>query len=83
MNSTKARGKVLVCQHAERSTESKLRKSMVVKEAGGVGMILVDEEDKDIAIPFTIPSAIVGMEIGNKILSYISHTRFILLFIET
>ncbi|XP_044470598.1 subtilisin-like serine-protease S isoform X2 [Mangifera indica] len=75
LNSTKARGKVLVCQHAESSTESKLEKSVIVKEAGGVGMILIDEGDKDVAIPFLIPSAITGKEIGNKILSYINHTR--------
>ncbi|KAK2657712.1 hypothetical protein Ddye_010764 [Dipteronia dyeriana] len=75
LNITKARGKVLVCQHAESSTESKLEKSTVVKEAGGVGMILVDEADKDVAIPFVIPSAIVGKEIGNKILTYINRTR--------
>lgn len=50
---------------------------MVVKEAGGVGMILVDEPGKDVAIPFVIPSAVVGKKTGNKILSYISHTRFI------
>uniref|UniRef100_A0A5B7CCA6 Putative subtilisin-like protease SBT3.5 isoform X2 n=1 Tax=Davidia involucrata TaxID=16924 RepID=A0A5B7CCA6_DAVIN len=75
LNITKARGKVLVCQHAESSTESKLAKSVVVKEAGGVGMILVDEADKDVAIPFVIPAAIVGKRTGNKILSYINHTR--------
>ncbi|KAL5818882.1 hypothetical protein ACOSQ4_022724 [Xanthoceras sorbifolium] len=74
LNSTKARGKVLVCEHAESSTESKLEKSTIVKEAGGVGMILVDEADKDVAIPFVIPSAIVGKEIGSKILSYINRT---------
>lgn len=77
MNSTKARGKVLVCRHAESSTESKLAKSTVVKEAGGVGMVLIDEADQDVAIPFLIPSAIVGKEIGNKILSYINGTRFV------
>ncbi|KAG8662937.1 hypothetical protein MANES_01G158500v8 [Manihot esculenta] len=75
LNSTKARGKVLVCRHAESSTESKLAKSTVVKEAGGVGMVLIDEADQDVAIPFLIPSAIVGKEIGNKILSYINGTR--------
>ncbi|KAJ4713997.1 Subtilisin-like protease [Melia azedarach] len=74
LNGTKARGKVLVCRHSESSTESKLRKSVVVKAAGGVGMILVDDTDKDVAIPFVIPSAIVGKEIGDKIISYISHT---------
>ncbi|XP_073310809.1 subtilisin-like serine-protease S [Primulina huaijiensis] len=75
LNSTKANNKVLVCRHAGSSTESKLAKSVVVKEAGGVGMILIDEEDKDVAIPFAIPAAIVGKETGNKILSYINKTR--------
>lgn len=75
LNSTKARGKVLVCRHAESSMESKLEKSEVVKEAGGVGMILVDEADKDVAIPFGIPAAIVGQRIADWILSYVNQTR--------
>ncbi|KAJ6753410.1 PROPROTEIN CONVERTASE SUBTILISIN/KEXIN [Salix purpurea] len=75
LNVTKARGKVLVCRHAESSSESKLAKSKIVKEAGGVGMVLIDEADKDVAIPFAIPSAVVGREMGRKILSYINNTR--------
>lgn len=75
LNRTKARGKVLVCRHAESSMESKLEKSVVVKEAGGVGMILVDEADKDVAIPFVIPAAIIGRGTGDQILSYVNHTR--------
>ncbi|KAK7262797.1 hypothetical protein RJT34_30378 [Clitoria ternatea] len=75
LNKTKTKGKVLVCRHAERSTESKVQKSKVVKEAGGVGMILVDETDQDVAIPFVIPSAIVGKKIGEQILSYLKTTR--------
>lgn len=75
LNRTKARGRVLVCRHAESSTESKLQKSVVVKEAGGAGMILVDEADKDVAIPFVIPAAMVGRRTGNLILSYVNRTR--------
>lgn len=75
LNNTKARGKVLVCRHAESSTESKLVKSRTVKAAGGVGMILIDEADKGVAIPFVIPAAIVGTKTGNKILSYINRAR--------
>ncbi|CAL5373652.1 unnamed protein product [Camellia sinensis] len=75
LNNTKAKGKVLVCRHIGISTESKLEKSRVVKAAGGVGMILVDEEEERVAIPFVIPAAIVGTGIGNKILSYINRTR--------
>ncbi|PIA24891.1 hypothetical protein AQUCO_15500002v1 [Aquilegia coerulea] len=75
LNSTKISGNIVVCRHAGSSSESKLAKSLVVKEAGGVGMILIDEQDKDVAIPFTIPAAIVGTRIGDRILSYINHTR--------
>lgn len=67
-----------MCRHAESSTESKLQKSVVVKEAGGAGMILVDEADKDVAIPFVIPAAMVGRRTGNLILSYVNRTRFVL-----
>ncbi|KAL6959771.1 hypothetical protein U1Q18_039926 [Sarracenia purpurea var. burkii] len=74
-SSTKASGKVLVCRHAERSTESKVAKSKVVKAAGGVGMILIDEEDTNVAVPFLTPAAIVGEQRGKKILSYINRTR--------
>lgn len=74
LNVTKAKGKVLVCRHAGSSTESKLAKGAVVKEAGGVGMILIDEADRDVAIPFAIPAAIVGNRVGYKILSYINNS---------
>ncbi|KAJ1380950.1 Peptidase S8/S53 domain [Sesbania bispinosa] len=75
LNKTKAKGKVLVCRHAESSTESKLVKSKTVKEAGGVGMILIDEADLGVASPFVIPSAVVASKTGEKILSYINGTR--------
>lgn len=65
-----------MCRHAGSSSESKLEKSIIVKEAGAVGMILIDEADKGVAIPYTIPAATVGKRIGNKILAYINNTRF-------
>lgn len=80
MNSTKVRGKVLVCRNLGSSSESKLGKSIVVKNAGGVGMVLIDEGDDDVAIPFVIPAAIVGPRVGDKILSYVNHTRFVFTF---
>lgn len=77
LNITKVRGNVLVCLHAGSSAESKLAKSAVVKEAGGVGMVLIDETDRDVAIPFVIPAAIVGRKEGHRILTYINNTRFV------
>lgn len=81
LNKTKTEGKVLVCRHEEGSTESKLEKSRVVKEAGGVGMILIDETDQDVAIPFVIPSAIVRRKTGQQILSYINSTRLVVFYL--
>ncbi|XP_014521221.1 subtilisin-like protease SBT5.3 [Vigna radiata var. radiata] len=75
LNKTKATGKVLVCRHAEYSSESKLEKSRIVKQAGAVGMILIDEANQGVATPFVIPSAIVGTKTGERILSYINNTR--------
>ncbi|KAK9138121.1 hypothetical protein Sjap_008715 [Stephania japonica] len=75
LDNAKASGKVLVCRHAESSFESKLAKSIVVKKAGGVGMILIDEEDQDVAIPFVIPAAIVGTHTGDRILAYVNSSR--------
>ncbi|KAL8550014.1 hypothetical protein ACS0TY_008730 [Phlomoides rotata] len=75
LNITKAKDKVLVCRHTGSSTESKLAKGAEVKKAGAVGMILIDEVDRDVAIPFVIPAAIVGIQTGYKILSYINTTR--------
>jgi len=81
LNKTKATGKVLVCRHAEYSSESKLEKSRIVKEAGAVGMILIDEANQGVATPFVIPSAIVGTKTGELILSYINNTRFVVLYL--
>lgn len=67
----------MLCRHAERSSESKVAKSQIVKAAGGVGMILVDE-DVDVAIPFVIPAVSVGRKVGKRILSYINNTRFVI-----
>uniref|UniRef100_M1CJ68 Serine protease n=1 Tax=Solanum tuberosum TaxID=4113 RepID=M1CJ68_SOLTU len=60
LNRTKAKGKVLVCRHAGSSSESKLEKIIIVKETSGVPMILIDEVDKGVAIPFNIPATTVS-----------------------
>lgn len=54
-----------------------MAKSKVVQQAGGVGMILIDELGFDVAVPFVIPSTIVGRSTGERILSYVNSTRFV------
>ncbi|XP_020577963.1 subtilisin-like protease SBT5.3 isoform X2 [Phalaenopsis equestris] len=75
LNRTKTRGKVVVCRHSSSYSESRLEKSLVVKNAGGVGMILIDEREDNVAIPFVVPAASIGIETGDKVLSYLNQTR--------
>lgn len=77
LDPTKAKGKVLVCIHTGVLTESKLAKGEAVKEAGGVGVIVIDPVNPDLGIPFTIPAAVVDKKIGQQILSILNTTRFI------
>jgi hypothetical protein len=44
-------------------------------------MVLIDETDQGVAIPFVIPSAIVQRKTGEQILSYINSTRFVVLYL--
>ncbi|XP_078439582.1 subtilisin-like serine-protease S [Wolffia australiana] len=75
LDSEKARGKVLVCRHGGGSAETKVAKSLTVKNAGGVGMVLIDDFDADVAVPFAIPAASVGKLAGDRVLSYVTRTR--------
>ncbi|CAL0314251.1 unnamed protein product [Lupinus luteus] len=74
LNATKAKDKILVCRHVERSTKSKIEKSKIVQKAGGAGLILIDETKAGIAVPFVIPGATVTNKTGEEILSYIKST---------
>lgn len=75
LDSGKVKGRVVVCRHPQDVLESKLAKSRVVQAAGGVGMILIDELDRDMGVAFVIPAAIVGNSGGKAILSYMNSTR--------
>ncbi|KAF0931433.1 hypothetical protein E2562_004560, partial [Oryza meyeriana var. granulata] len=75
LNRTKARGKILICHHAKSSSDSHVSKSMVVKKAGALGMILIDEMEDHVANHFALPGTVVGKATGDTILSYISSTR--------
>eukprot|EP00249_Psilotum_nudum_P036263 c6675_g1_i1 orf=482-2788(-) len=75
LDPTKVKGQIVVCQHPGDYADSRLAKSQVVKAVGGVGMVLIDESDQDIAIPFDLPATLVGSEAGKDILSYINSSR--------
>jgi len=76
LDDSKVAGKILVCWHPADSSESRISKSQIVQAAGGVGVILIDEIDEGLAVPFVIPGAIVDNKVGAEILAYINSTRF-------
>jgi len=75
LNRTKARGKILICRRIRGSSESRVSTSMVVKEAGAAGMILIDEMGDHVANHFAVPGTVVGKKMGDEIISYIKSTR--------
>ncbi|KAH0470329.1 hypothetical protein IEQ34_000052 [Dendrobium chrysotoxum] len=75
LNKTMARGKALICHHSGSYSESRIGKSIVVKKAGGIRMILVDETENDVALPFVILAVIVGKRTGERIQHYVTRTK--------
>ncbi|ERN13080.1 hypothetical protein AMTR_s00040p00151440 [Amborella trichopoda] len=64
-------GKIVVCT-IEKITENRTAKSEVVKEGGGVGMILVDPIAKDVGFQFVIPATVIGQEEALELQTYLS-----------
>ncbi|XP_038885098.1 subtilisin-like protease SBT1.7 [Benincasa hispida] len=72
LNPAKVAGKIVVC---DRGGNSRVQKGLVVKEAGGVGMILANTEaygEEQLADAHLTPTAAVGKKSGDAIKSYIS-----------
>nr|GMD20007.1 subtilisin-like protease SBT1.7 [Ipomoea batatas]GMD99435.1 subtilisin-like protease SBT1.7 [Ipomoea batatas] len=71
----KVAGKIVVCDRGE---NRRAEKGLVVREAGGIGMIIANtdlNEDDQIADAHLIPTAAVGQTAGDMIKEYISSTR--------
>ncbi|XP_057973213.1 subtilisin-like protease SBT1.7 [Malania oleifera] len=69
--SEKVTGKIVVCN---RGGSSRVQKGVVVKDAGGVGMILTNTElygEELVADPHLLPAATVGQTAGDMIKRYI------------
>ncbi|XP_073316669.1 subtilisin-like protease SBT1.7 [Primulina huaijiensis] len=68
----KVKGKIVLC---ERGLNARSQKALVVKDAGGVGMILANTEtygEELVADAHFIPTAAVGQTEGDEIKKYIS-----------
>jgi subtilisin family serine protease len=73
--SSKVSGKIVIC---ERGGNSRTEKGLVVKTAGGIGMILVNNEEYGeelIADPHLLPAATLGQKSGTILKDYVFATK--------
>ncbi|KAK2655259.1 hypothetical protein Ddye_008311 [Dipteronia dyeriana] len=68
--------KILVC-FMERPSENRTDKSEVVRQAGGVGMILVDKVDlsQAVYVNYVVPAVVIRPEEARQIEDYIKKTK--------
>lgn len=68
LDPTKVAGKIVVCQ---RGVTARVNKSLAVKEAGGVGMVLFNSPDSSLNADFHfVPTVHVSLASGNAIKAY-------------
>ncbi|OVA03587.1 Peptidase S8/S53 domain [Macleaya cordata] len=68
------KGKIVVCT-IETVTDIRREKSLVVREGGGVGMILIDPIAKDVGFQFVIPATLIGQEEAEVLQEYLTTAK--------
>ncbi|CAI9778330.1 unnamed protein product [Fraxinus pennsylvanica] len=56
----------------EMLTDNLREKGIIVKQGGGVGIILIDQLAKDIEIQFVLPGTLIGQEEGAELQAYMT-----------
>ncbi|EXB38468.1 Subtilisin-like protease [Morus notabilis] len=74
LDSSLIKGKIVVCT-LEAISDNRTEKSVIVRQGGGVGMILVDPLLKDVGFQFVIPSTIIGQEEAEELQKYIKKAK--------
>lgn len=76
INDDKAKGKIVVCENKHEAAYGARNKFRVLQSQGAVGMILIDDYDRQVPLKYdSYPIAAVSEEDGAQILSYINSTR--------
>ncbi|XP_042503982.1 CO(2)-response secreted protease-like [Macadamia integrifolia] len=75
LDSKKVAGKIIVCTNTN-PLDSRRIKTLVVEAAQGKGLILIDEEERGVALDSGVfPFSQVGDMAGHEILKYINYTK--------
>ncbi|KAL6199488.1 hypothetical protein ACLB2K_029272 [Fragaria x ananassa] len=75
LNASLIKGKIVVCTF-ETFTDNRREKSIVVRQGGGVGMILVDPFLKDVGFQFVIPATLIGQEEAAQLQAYMMTAKY-------
>ncbi|KAF9595057.1 hypothetical protein IFM89_036516 [Coptis chinensis] len=71
LDQTLIKGKIVVCT-TETVLDNRQDKSIVVKQGGGVGMILIDPIAKDVGFQFVIPATLIGQKEALELQAYLT-----------
>ena len=69
LDQTLVKGKIVVCT-IETFTDNRREKSIFLRDAGAVGMILIDPAAKDFGFQFVIPFILIGQEETEELQAY-------------
>lgn len=70
LDPTLIKGKIVICT-TEKFSDVRAEKAIVVRQGGGVGMILIDHNARDIGFQFVIPSTLIGQDAVEELQAYI------------
>lgn len=70
-------GKIVICT-IERFTDNRREKAIIIRQGGGVGMILIDHNAKDVGFQFVIPSTLIGQDAVEELQAYINTDKWVL-----
>lgn len=78
LDQNKIKGKIVLCEHSEdEDGYSKRSKMEGVKSLGGVGLILINDQERAVASTYgDFPATMISSDAADEILSYINSTRF-------
>ncbi|KEH29867.1 subtilisin-like serine endopeptidase family protein [Medicago truncatula] len=74
LDPTLINGKIVICT-IESFSDNRREKAITVRQGGGVGMILIDHNAKEIGFQFVIPSTLIGQDSVEKLQAYIKADR--------
>ncbi|KAK7263384.1 hypothetical protein RJT34_30973 [Clitoria ternatea] len=70
LDPTLIKDKIVICT-IEKFSDERREKAIIVRQGGGVGMILIDHNAKDIGFQFGIPSTLIGQDAVEELKTYI------------